>query len=137
MARGGYRKPANPAPVSGPGALSRRTDGGPSQPIREMAGGKYGERKETAELQASAPMANRRQPQPMPNRPPITPLLAPTERPDEPITTGMPFGPGPGPEVLGGNNRERKLSSVIEKIMPNDPTGELYVMYDYLISRGL
>ena len=29
--RGGYRKPENPAPVSGPGALSERTDGGPTQ----------------------------------------------------------------------------------------------------------
>ena len=26
--RGGYRQPSNPAPVSGPGALSKRTDGG-------------------------------------------------------------------------------------------------------------
>jgi hypothetical protein len=26
-AQGGYRKPGNPAPVSGPGSLSRRTDG--------------------------------------------------------------------------------------------------------------
>ena len=25
--QGGYRKPGTPAPVSGPGALSRRTDG--------------------------------------------------------------------------------------------------------------
>lgn len=27
-------------------------------------------------------------------------LTAPTVRPDEPITAGAPFGPGPGPEVL-------------------------------------
>ena len=27
--QGGYRQPSNPAPVSGPGALSKRTDGGP------------------------------------------------------------------------------------------------------------
>ena len=26
--------------------------------------------------------------------------LRPTERPNEPITTGLPFGPGAGPEVL-------------------------------------
>jgi hypothetical protein len=102
-----------------------------------MSGGKYGERQEMAQLQSSAPMARKRQEQPMPNRTPITPLTAATERPDEPITTGVPFGAGPGPEVLGGLNRGRKLSSVIEKIMPNDPTGELYVMYDYLTSRGL
>lgn len=27
---GGYRQPADPASVSGPGALSQRTDGGPA-----------------------------------------------------------------------------------------------------------
>lgn len=28
------------------------------------------------------------------------PLSAPTQRPDEPVTAGLPMGPGPGPEVL-------------------------------------
>lgn len=28
-------------------------------------------------------------------------LAQPTARPDEPVTAGLPFGPGPGPEVLG------------------------------------
>lgn len=32
---------------------------------------------------------------------PITPLDAPTERPNEPLTAGLPVGPGPGPEVIG------------------------------------
>jgi hypothetical protein len=35
-----------------------------------------------------------------PAPPPPTPLGAPTERPNEPITAGMPFGAGPGPEML-------------------------------------
>lgn len=30
----------------------------------------------------------------------ITSLTAPTERPTEPITSGAPFGAGPGPEVM-------------------------------------
>lgn len=29
-----------------------------------------------------------------------TPINAPSMRPDEPVTAGMPFGPGPGPEAL-------------------------------------
>jgi hypothetical protein len=29
-------------------------------------------------------------------------LDAPSMRPDEPLQAGMPMGPGPGPEVLGG-----------------------------------
>ena len=46
--RGGYRQPSNPAPVSGPGALSARTDGGAGsskQPIRRIPGQAYGEGK--------------------------------------------------------------------------------------------
>ena len=27
-------------------------------------------------------------------------LLSPSTRPDEPLTAGAPFGPGPGPEAL-------------------------------------
>ena len=44
--RGGYRQPSNPAPVSGPGALSKRTDGGAvegmTQAPKYMAGMRYG-----------------------------------------------------------------------------------------------
>lgn len=98
MARGGYREPSNPAPVSGPGALSRRTDGGPVQGKKYIpANGNYGEAKAMQEMQSGAPM----QGNPVPNVPtpsvpmePITPLNAPTTRPDEPVTSGMPFGPG-------------------------------------------
>lgn len=28
-------------------------------------------------------------------------LMRPTERPGEPVTAGLPMGPGPGPEALG------------------------------------
>jgi len=57
--RGGYRQPANPAPVSGPGALSARTDGGPgsaTQPIRRIPGVDYGEQQALSEQQAAAPL---------------------------------------------------------------------------------
>ena len=101
--QGGYRQPSNPAPVSGPGALSRRTDG---QGARYMSGGAYGEGQELMDLQTSAPMSKApeqpRMRQPRSGRQVVeegmrpTPLFAPTERPDEPITAGAPFGPGPG-----------------------------------------
>lgn len=103
--QGGYRRPSNPAPVSGPGALSQRTDG--RQGARYMSGGEYGEGQEMMDLQTSAPMSEApAQPRPrrgqgagqvMEEGPRPTPLFAPTERPDEPITAGAPFGPGPGP----------------------------------------
>jgi hypothetical protein len=30
----------------------------------------------------------------------LTPLTAPTNRPNEPVTAGLPIGPGPGPEAI-------------------------------------
>lgn len=144
MPRGGYRKPANPAPVSGPGALSRRTDGEPTQGARYMAGGQYGEGKQLMDMQRQAPMAaspNVRaaaQAVPTPQLPPITPLTAPTERPGEPFSTGMPFDPTtPGPEVLGLQKQSVALSQTISKLLPYDTTGEISDLYEYLISRGM
>lgn len=140
MAQGGYRKPSNPAPVSGPGSLSRRTDGGPGKPAKqgamEMPSSRYGEGVEMASLQSGAPMAGNRTP--VRKLPPITPITAPTERLDESPDVGMPFGEGPGPEILNLPQRgARPLSEVISKIAPNDPTGELNELYEYLINRGL
>lgn len=90
MPRGGYRKPNNPAAVSGPGALSRRTDGGPTQGAMPIpSGGQYGERKALQELQTSAKMAGNATPQRK-----VTGLFEPTQRPDEPVTAGAPVGPG-------------------------------------------
>lgn len=144
MARGGYRKPNNPAPVSGPGALSRRTDGGPTQGAKYMSGGQYGEGKQLQELQKSAPMAASQQPRmassagAMPaNMPPIVPLTAMTQRPDEPITAGLPIGPGPGPEILGTQTRPASLSETLSQIVQHDTTGEVVELYNYLISRGM
>ncbi len=39
--QGGYRAPSSPAPVSGPGALSQRTDGGPTQGAKYVSGLPY------------------------------------------------------------------------------------------------
>lgn len=141
MPRGGYRRPSQPAPVSGPGALSRRTDGGPMQGAKVAPGGKYGERQQMQEIQQSAPMAAA---QKIPNKnpavanaAPITALTAPTERPNEPLTHGSPFGAGPGPEILGMPKNTSKVSDTLSKIVQYDNTGQLSELYNYLISRGL
>ena len=90
--------------MSGPGALSRRTDGGPTQAASEIAsGGKYGERKALMDLQQSAPMQGNQIPAtPIPTisapKEPITNLFAPTQRPNEPVTAGAPVGAGRTPE---------------------------------------
>lgn len=62
--RGGKRTPEKPAAVSGPGALSQRTDtktgtnpSNPSQPVRHIPTDTYGESKQLTTQQQSAPMA--------------------------------------------------------------------------------
>lgn len=97
--QGGYRKPSTPAPVSGPGALSRRTDG------RVAEGYSYGMNKQINEQAAAAPLAKvaKAVARPMnvaPSQPPITTLTEPTMNPDEPITSGINMGAGPGAEAL-------------------------------------
>jgi hypothetical protein len=93
---GGYRKPNNPAPVSGPGALSQRTDGGPAtQPQMIASGNGYGERAAMQSIQGGAPMQGS---EPMP-RP--TELGAPTGNPQDPITSGADAGPGLSPQGAG------------------------------------
>ena len=106
---GGYRKPTNPAPVSGPGQLSQRTDGGPQQVQADMSGMPYGENAEFNTTQSMAPMsasptarsprASAQQAKSAGGGMSATPLFAPTQRPDEPVTAGAPFGPGGGVAV--------------------------------------
>lgn len=107
MAQGGYRKPASPAPASGPGQLSRRTDGGPGQPVRDLPDPAYGEGQDFRGLQQGAPMQgaqgapNLAGPSSPPQATPPTPFGAPTANPDEPVTAGAASGPGAGSEALG------------------------------------
>jgi hypothetical protein len=95
--------------VSGIGNKSKRTDQNPSkQAMRYYAGGKYGEGKATLEQQQGAPMAGKvKQATPQQTKQSIfsqlTPITAPTERPDESPEVGMPFGEGPGPTEVGLN----------------------------------
>jgi hypothetical protein len=68
--------------------------------------------------------------------PAVTPLTSPTERPNEPVTTGMDFGAGPGSEVLN-LPRERSLSETLAGMIEFDNTGEVQTLYDFVVSRGL
>ena len=95
------------AGVSGPGKFSKRTDG------LSFESTEYGSGVENAANKAGAPLARTPDVRPtsrseMGMAPsqmePVTPLFAPSQRPDEPITSGIAMGDGPGPEVLGINN---------------------------------
>lgn len=102
---GGHRTPSNPAPVSGPGALSRRTDGGPtSQPPMVANGGPYGSRQEMESIQSGATMqggggGNTAPAGPTPAE--MIPFGAPTQNPGEPVTAGADLGPGIGQQAAG------------------------------------
>jgi hypothetical protein len=113
MPRGGYQKPKNPAPVSGPGKFSRRTDGKvPSPDIDTERGLQYGDRQMLEEAARISPVAGaqgagraaapRRPAGSAPTRGRIPPWLlgTPDPRPEEPTTAGLDLGPGPGSEAL-------------------------------------
>ena len=114
--KGGYQRPTSPAPVSGPGSLSQRTDGGPAdtQSARYISGLPYGQGNEMLSLQQSAPMEASTTPSPaspsqiatapqqvMSAPVQVTSINAPSNRPNEPVTHGANLGPGPGTESLG------------------------------------
>lgn len=104
--RGGYRRPAHPAPVSGPGTLSRRTDG--KQPLARIPDAAYGEQKAYQEQQQGAPVAASNpvaaaQGQVGPNIN-VIPFSVPSQQPNTPVTDGADAGEGVGLASLGLSN---------------------------------
>lgn len=139
MARGGYQPPADPAPVGLPGALSRRTDGGPAdrQPMRQLPDAAYGEQQTFRQDQQAAPMERApgaaQAPPPSPVVQPadlsnVVPLNADTQNPVEPVTAGAALGEGPGVAALGlGQDDDpavRNLRDVLPalELMANSPS---------------
>jgi len=116
---GGYRRPRDPAPVSGPGQLSRRTDGGPAQRVVDLPNAGYGENQAFTQVEQGAPMAASAPPRPAP-----VPLTAPTQRPWEPVTSGNPLGPGPGPGPAQNYN-QRSIAEILSQLAESDPTGQV------------
>jgi len=133
--QGGYRQPANPAPTSGPGALSQRTDGGAvegmsaPQPQTDWTGLPYGENKSVNDQQSAAPMAG----EPVTPATPVVPLNAPTQRPNEPVTTGIAQGPGAGPESRPLPNQAPTLVDTIRHLTQYDPSGDAELVYRQLL----
>lgn len=142
---GGYRQPSNPAPVSGPGMLSKRTDGGAidgmtppmqTQAPKYMPGLGYGKGGENMANQEAAPLAG----DPVPNAPTpqiqAVPLSAPTMFPNEPISAGADYGAGPGMEALRVPNVAFSPAHTIRQIAQQDTTGETELLYRALLDRG-
>ena len=124
------------AGVSGPGKFSKRTDGMSFQSTE------YGSGVENTANKAGAPLAktpdvratSRSEMGMAPSQ--ITPLYAPSERADEPITAGIAMGPGPGPEIMGATQIRVKTSDTLAKLLPFDDTGEIAILYQEALARG-
>jgi hypothetical protein len=125
---GGYRRPTNPAPVSGPGSHSRRTDG--KQPVMQGAGnGSYGDEQAMEQIQAGAAMAQQGGPQ-MPSGSPqagagapnpldsVVGLGEPSAQPGTPVTDGAAAGLGQGPEALGIPDPNKADAASVAKYLP-------------------
>lgn len=122
--RGGKRTPKNPAAVSGPGKLARRTDGGPGQPVRLAPAEFHGQRQQMTQLQQAAPMAAGTEPPPGAGLPPFAgqAFRTPTDRPGEPVTAGAPFGPG---------------APAVTRLLPDDPLELLRAVYAKYPTEGI
>ncbi len=124
------------AGAAGPGKFSKRTDGMSFQSTE------YGSGVENTANKAGAPLATTPDVRPTsrsemgmaPSQ--ITPLYAPSERADEPITAGIAMGPGPGPEIMGATQIRVKTSDTLAKLLPFDDTGEIAILYQEALARG-
>jgi hypothetical protein len=126
--------------VSGPGKYAKRTDRIPAN--------SYGDQTELAQIASGAPIAKTPDTKGMPMgqveaaaanaapQAPVTPLFAPTQRADEPITNGIDMGPGAGSEALMMRKSSEKLSDALVKMLPYDTTGEIAVLYQNALARG-
>ncbi len=136
---GGYRKPENPAPVSGPGKYARRTDGGPAQTMSAAPNQDYGSATQQLAAQRIAPMGGQEPlppaaglpssgEAPQPSMPAFagTDLNAPSERPGEPITHGVDIGEGAGSEILGLPNPAQgtgQMTALLMRFAATDASG--------------
>ena len=125
------------AGASGPGKFSKRTD-------MSLGSTSYGEGGETAALNTAAPKSKTRgvaddvggRPTSVIPEVPVTPLFAPSERPDEPITNGIDMGPGEGSSALMMAKSNEKLSDTLAKMIPYDTSGEVAILYQQALARG-
>jgi len=120
------------AGASGPGKFSKRTD---------LPSAYYGEGVETAAIKSGAPLATTASATAssapsVPAPAPVTPLFAPTQRPEEPITSGIDSGEGPGSEALMMRRSTEKLSDILVKMLPYDTDGSINILYQEAIARG-
>lgn len=111
-------------------------------PAKAATGQTYGEAGKQMQAQRAVPMAAPPTPTPPP-QPRVAPgsmgpLNRPTERPNEPVTAGAPFGPGRN-EQLGGYMGPRNSDPILDElraIYSVSPNEALADMIDSYIREG-
>ena len=126
---------------SGPGKFSTRTD------KLEMGSTAYGEGVDTQAIKSGAPLAKTSNVRPAragdvrdaAAQGPATELFAPSSRPNEPITQGVDIGAGAGSSALMMQSQfaQTKLSDTLAQMLPYDQTGEIGILYQQALSRGM
>jgi hypothetical protein len=113
-------------------------------PIKAASGQPYGVRKQQEEAQRAQPLpaaatpdfAGLLQAAEAFNPGERLPLDRPTERPEEPLTAGLPSGPGPGPEVLGLPPDSSRVSSILRRIALTSGSSDIEALADFAESQG-
>lgn len=126
--------------VSGPGKFSKRTD-------LDYQSEAYGDGVQYEAEKAGAPLA-RASKSPMISQAPVVGnapveasigLYDSTTLPDRDVMYGNALGPGAGPEVLSMSSKfaTQKLSDTLATMLPYDETGEVAILYQRALSRGM
>jgi hypothetical protein len=123
---------------AGPGKFSTRTDN------LQMGSTAYGEGVETQAIKSGAPLAKTGDVRPARagdireavSEGPVTELYAPTQRPDEPITSGADIGDGVTSKALMMQKAITKNSDILAKMLPFDTDGSIAILYQQAVARG-
>jgi len=136
------KEPINPlAGAAGPGPFSTRTDnltfksdfyGAGVENAANLAGGPLATTPDVRpESRSSMGMA----PSQLAGK---IDLFAPSANPGEPVTTGIAMGAGAGPEALAMTGiQTEKLSDILAKMLPYDQSGEVEILYQRALARGM
>ena len=124
---------------SGPGKYATRTD------KLSLGSTSYGD--DTAALNTAAPKSKTRgsaddvggRPASPATQTPITPLFAPSQRPEEPANAGTDVGGGPGSSALMMQSQfaNNKVSDALADLLPYDTDGTIAILYQQAQARGM
>ena len=136
------KEPVNPlAGPGGPGPFSTRTD------QLNFQSDYYGQGTENKMLREARPLAKTPDVRGMASSQVreaagrkaerLAQLYDPSERPDEPVTSGINIGDGPTSAVLGLPQKTESLSSILATMVQYDTNGEIAALYEQAVARGL